>query len=97
MSLDRVKFETSASQYVLWQEYMDWEVNAFDKTCYYLMQIAAEIRRSYVKRGVVTKIEDFIMKFVSKKKERPMDAETATMRSKMFFASLTRGKFRKVN
>lgn len=94
MSLDRVKMETSASQYVLWMEYLDWEINAFDKTCYYLAMIAAETRRPNVKKGVIVKVEDFIIKFVSKKREMkkeetPMDVQMKANTMKHFFFGLT--------
>lgn len=85
--------ETSSSQFVLWMEYLEWEANAFDKECYYLAQIAAEIRRSYVKRGVIVKIEDFIMKFIAKKAEekteKPMDVQMKANTAKQFFFGLT--------
>jgi len=85
--------KTSASQFVLWMEYLDWEANAFDKTCYYLAQIAAEMRRSYIKRGVVVRVEDFILKFTSKRIEEkiptPMDVQTKIDRAKQFFFGLT--------
>jgi len=74
-------------------EYLDWEANAFDKTCYYLAQIAAEMRRSYIKRGVVVRVEDFILKFTSKRIEEkiptPMDVQTKIDRAKQFFFGLT--------
>ena len=91
MSLDRVKMETSASQFVLWMEYLDWEANAFDKTCYYLAQIAAEVRRPNVRKGTVVKTEDFIMKFVHKKPSEPesLDVQTRANRIKQFFFGLT--------
>jgi hypothetical protein len=91
MSLDRVKMETSASQFVLWMEYLEWEINAFDKTCYYLAQIAAEVRRPNVKKGVFVKVEDFIMKFTHKDpvKPTPIDVQTRADRAKRFFFGLT--------
>lgn len=85
--------KTSASQFILWMEYLEWETNAFDKTCYYLAQIAAEIRRSYVKRGVIVRIEDFILKFTSKRIEEKtpmsMDSQTRANKMKQFFFALT--------
>ena len=91
MSLDRIKMETSASQFILWMEYLDWEINAFDKTCYYLAQIAAEIRRPNVKKGVIVKVQDFIIKFTHKSpvESTPMDAQTRANRAKQFFFGLT--------
>lgn len=85
--------ETSASQFVLWMEYLDWEANAFDKTCYYLAQIAAEIRRTYVKRGVIVRIEDLLIKFVSKRvEEKPptdLSKQLSANKMKQFFFVLT--------
>lgn len=104
MSLDEVKVKTSASQFVLWMEYLEWEVNAFDKECYYLAQIAAEIRRSYVRRGVLVRLQDFIMKF---RPAQPAPEKTGILgaaqvrmdRAKQFFFGLTglmgKGKERK--
>ena len=92
MSLDEIKMKTSASQFILWMEYLEWEANAFNKECYYLAQIAAEVRRSYVKRGVIVRIEDFIMKFISKREEEApasMDRQTSANRAKQFFFGLT--------
>jgi hypothetical protein len=85
--------ETSVSQYVLWMEFLEWQTNAFDKTCYYLAQIAAEVRRPYMPKGITVKIEDFIMKFTRKKVlEKPkttMDVQMKANRVKQFFFGLT--------
>ena len=74
-------------------EYMEWEANAFDKVCYYLAQVTAEIRRSYVKRGVIVRIEDFIMKFKAKERVEsnsvPMSRQMSANRMKQFFFALT--------
>lgn len=88
MSLDEVKMKTSASQYILWMEYLDWEINAFDKHCYYLAQIAAVIAQVNSKKRI--KIEDFIMKFSNKKpEEQKLDTQTRANRVKQFFFGLT--------
>jgi hypothetical protein len=95
MSLDEVKTKTSASQFVLWMEYLEWDINAFDKRCYYLAQIAAEIRRSYVKRGVTVRLQDFIMKFQREEPIPPPSKGSGTQmpgridRIKQHFFSLT--------
>lgn len=86
MSLDEVKVKTSASQFVLWMEYLDWEANAFDKYNYYLAQIAAEIRRSYVAKGAKVKIEDFIMEFKNKEESsKPKTRQQIADKMKKFF------------
>jgi len=94
MSLDRVKVETSASQFVLWMKFFEWETNAFDVTRCYLAQIAAEIRRGNVKEPRNVKVADFIMKFEpprkeSEQKESAMVAQTKANRTKAFFFALT--------
>jgi len=92
MSLDEVKMKTSSSQLVLWMEYLDWEINSFDKYCYYLAQLAAEVRRPNVKKGTIVKIEDFIMKFVHKKPQTEESKEATRIKvdkEKHFFFGLT--------
>jgi len=66
MSLDRVKMETSVSQFVLWKEFFKWEVNEHTKQDYYLAQIAAEIRKSFVKNPKEVKDSNFLIKFIFK-------------------------------
>jgi hypothetical protein len=70
MSLDEVKAKHSASQFIQWLEFLEWEFNSPDKICYYLAQIAAEMRRSQVKSGVVVRLEDFLIKFARRQPER---------------------------
>jgi len=91
MSLDEVKRKTSSSQYILWMEYLEWEVNAFDKTCYYLAQIAAEINRPYVKKGKTISLEDFILNFKNRKveKQKSLDVQTRANKMKRLFFGLT--------
>jgi hypothetical protein len=91
MSLDRVKMETSSSQFVLWMKFFEWEANAFDATRCYLAQIAAEIRRGYVKEPRNVKVSDFIMKFESptEKAETPTETQAKTSRIKSAFFALT--------
>jgi len=91
MSLDEVKMKTSCSQFVLWMAYLEWDINAFDKTCHYLAQIAAEVRRPNVRKGVVVKIEDFIMKFTHKEAGEPVEqnVQTRANKAKQFFFGLT--------
>ena len=91
MSLDEVKMKTSASQFVRWMEYLDWEINAFDKTCYYLAQIAAEVRRPNMPKGKTVTLKDFIIKFTSgKAEEKPLeDVQTRANKMKQFFFGLT--------
>lgn len=48
---------------LVWIIWMDKQLNAPDRTAYYLMQIAAEIRRANVKNPSKVKIEDMRLKF----------------------------------
>ena len=80
MSLRDVKRKTSSSEFVLWMEYLEWDINAFDKNTYYLAQIAAEVRRSFVKSPKLVKIQDFIMKF-TKEKELELPTEDVKTRA----------------
>jgi hypothetical protein len=91
MSLGDVKRKTSSSEFVLWMEYLEWEINAFDKNTLYLAQIAAEVRRSYVRSPKLVKIQDFIMKFTKgKESEAPTeDVQTRAEKAKSFFFGLT--------
>jgi len=96
MSLDEVKMKTSASQYILWMEYLDWEINAFDKYCYYLAQIPMVFTQMNVKKGIKVKLEDFIMKFTNKKPvKQNLDVQTKANLAKRFFFGLTGYKGKK--
>lgn len=93
MSLDEVKAKHSVSQFVQWAEYFDVEANAFDKVCYYLAQLAMEVRRSYARPGAVVRVEDFILKFVRRRPERRLktkvEVQSRTNRFKQAFFSAT--------
>ena len=91
MSIDRCKSETSVSQYKKWMVFLDWkEGESFDRTIYYLAQIATEVRRSYVKNPHQVKLKDFIIQFMLKKqnKESDLSIEERTMRAKQFAFAL---------
>lgn len=87
MSLDEVKVKTSASQFVLWQEFFDWEINAFDKYCYYLAQVSADLRRPYMPKGKTVSVDDCLIKFTTKQKgESPL---SKMQRMKQAFFGMT--------
>lgn len=57
---------------LVWIIWMDKQLNDPDRTAYYLMQIAAEIRRANVKNPAKVKIEDMRLKFdLFKKRKKP--------------------------
>jgi len=90
MSVQRAKFEVTSTEFVGWVAYLDNEemVNV-SKEDYYLANIAAEMRRSYVKHPERVKIESFLMKFknvgqVSKPKTKKSKKER-TKKAKAFW------------
>lgn len=90
MSLYEVKRKTSSSEFILWMQYLEWEINSFDRTAHYLAQIATEVRRSYVKKPASVKFKDFIMKFSrEEKEEKKVSVESRTQMAKQFFFGLT--------
>lgn len=93
MSLDDVKRKTSSFQFALWMEYLEWEINAFDKQCWYLAQIAAEVHRPYAPKGRRIDVKDFIPTFSRKqiepKVETPVAVQMKANKDKQFFFGLT--------
>ncbi len=65
--------------------YLDHVVNDFNPLHYYLASVAAEVRRGYVKDPDRVKVEDLLLKFISKEvkpvkkswKERERDSMNA--------------------
>ncbi len=83
MSVQRAQFEIPSTEFLEWIAYLDEEeisrFNRREKEDYYLAQIAAEIRQSYVKERV--KIETFLIKF-EKVKELVKPKKTVEERTK---------------
>ena len=87
MSVQRVKHETSATDFVKWIEYLRLEkekVFETDKLDMYLAAIACEVRRSFVKTPATVKMSDFILDFSQKEVKKPMTKEEATAASKRY-------------
>ena len=72
MSVQRAQFEITSTEFLDWIVYLDADVNAFHREDYFLANIVAEIRRGNVKKGVITRVEDFLIKFKFKKKEKQL-------------------------
>jgi hypothetical protein len=53
-------------EFLNWLEYLEWDYERSSKPDYYLAQIAAEVRRSYVKHGSKVKTADFLLKIAKK-------------------------------
>jgi len=65
-----VKKQTTSSEFVNWVQYLNEEPNRFNPLYFYLAQIAAEVRRTIVKKPEKVKVEDFVIKFISKEDQR---------------------------
>jgi len=93
MSVQRTKFETSATELVTWVEYLrlekEKELNV-DKQDLYFAQLTGWVRRSFVKNPETTKDSDFILKFNTGKEEEkePMTMEEAAAASKSYWLPL---------
>jgi len=54
---ERISFR----EFLDWLEFLSWWESHHDKDDYYLAQIAAEVRRSYVKHPKTVKTKDFLL------------------------------------
>jgi len=75
-----------ASEYIEWCLYLNLIEEENSKEEFYLAQIAAEVRRSFVKNPGGVKLTDFLFKV---KKEQTFTLKEATRRAKQFFFALT--------
>lgn len=71
MSLQRVKLETTSTEFNLWNAFLEWDLNAFHRQDYYLAQIAREVRAVLAKKPALVKLKDFILQFGSGKQDKP--------------------------
>jgi len=99
MSVQRAQFEITSTEFVDWVVYLDdEEINGFHREDYYLANIAAEVRRSYIKDPTKVRTESFLMKFKKKDEiERPvkMTREERTKRAKSFWGAVLKSPVRK--
>ncbi len=52
-------------EFLEWIAYMDLDVNAFHREDYNFAQVAAEVRRSFVKEPSKVDVNDFVLQFTS--------------------------------
>jgi hypothetical protein len=76
---------TTSSQFVEWLEYLERDINAFHREDYYHAQIAAEIRRSFVKKPRNVKAKQFLLKFQHMKPKVAQSFEEVCEKSKRFW------------
>lgn len=55
--------KTTSSEFIEWMAYLDLEMHQTKKEDYYLAQVAAEVRRSFVKSPQSVHVKDFILSF----------------------------------
>jgi hypothetical protein len=88
MTVQEAQTKMTSSEFVMWSEYLVLELNFFHREDYFLAQIAAEIRRSFVKNPSKVGIIDFLIKFVFGEKDKKekdkmdKDLEEYTKKSK---------------
>ena len=97
MSVQRAQFEIPSTEFIDWIVYLDdEELNGFRREEFYLANIAAEIRRSWIKNPVGVKLESFLMRFKKGKTEKPkMTKVERTKRAKAFWGTLLKFPMRK--
>ncbi len=69
--LQYVQQHTTSTELLEWEKYLEESTNEFHREDTFLMQIALEIRRSWVKDPMKPRLEDFSVKFSNKKSEVP--------------------------
>ena len=85
MSVQRTQFEITSTEFLDWMVYLDEEESRFKKQDYYLANIAAEIRRSFVKHPEKVKTESFLMQFKKKVRTGKLSIKERTKRAKRIF------------
>ena len=70
--------QTTSTEFVDWMTFFEMERSSFHREDYYLAQIAAEVRRSIVKKPQEVHVQDFLLKFSqdSKKEEEKWMGES---------------------
>lgn len=86
MSVQRVKQETTATELIVWSEFLIQKSYEYSKDNYFQAMIAAEIRRWKVKEPQRVTIKDF-MPDLKPKEIKQLTCEEATRRSKDFWLS----------
>lgn len=88
MSVAKCQEEVSSTEFQDWQVYLEEEVNHFDKTCYYLAAVAAELRMC---RGFKATPEQMMYRFEKQREEPPkaVDPELKTKFSKIRWFGIT--------
>lgn len=84
--------KTTSSEFIEWMAFLDLERNQTSKEDYYLAQVAAEVRRSFVKSPQSVHVKDFILSFTRAERSSPGGSSPAmedpTQRSKNYWSAV---------
>jgi len=64
-------------EFLNWLEFLDWDEKHHSKSDYYLAQIAAEVRRSFVKNAKKVKTNDFLLQYKDANAPSGKDSKSA--------------------
>jgi hypothetical protein len=92
MALQEVMEKTTSSEFIEWMAYLDLEMHQTKKEDYYLAQVAAEVRRSFVKSPQSVHVKDFILSFTRAERSSlgggSPAMEDPTQRSKNYWSAV---------
>lgn len=84
--------KTTSSEFIEWMAFLDLERNQTSKEDYYLAQVAAEVRRSFVKSPQSVHVKDFILSFTRAERSSPGGGSPAmedpVQRSKNYWSAV---------
>jgi len=94
MPLQRVKAETTSTEFVDWLQYLEQDWNRPRREDWYLAQVAAEVRRSRVMEPGKVKTKELLIEFESGERtddgNKPTEEQLATRTARSKAAWFTR-------
>jgi len=76
-TVSELERELNYRELLEWAEYFNYELSTFEKSDYYLAQIACTIAQSVAAKGTRFRINDFLVKFEEEKAEKLEPKELA--------------------
>ena len=80
--------DTTSREFVEWSIIVEESEKEFTKQDYYLAQIAAEVRRSFVKNPSKVLLKDFFLQFEEKEKPKMTREQATTFAKAAWFGRL---------
>lgn len=92
MPVSEIQEKTTSTEFLKWRWFLNWkDVEEFNRTDYYLAQIAATVERGYAKHPNRSTINSKLLTFkFSKEKTAMVDDEVRIQNSKNFWLGLSR-------